>query len=161
MYCQLDHSKMSGKFCKSCGENLSVLLRSCVQGHALAPNSRFCAQCGSPASNVSSPNKPIPFQQAPITTSNLPPVTINNTFTSPMNPFPVVQRTNGLAIASLAISLACCGPIGMILGFIAIGQINSDPSQKGKGLATAGIIVGGIGLLGAIIYFVSASGSGY
>ena len=53
------------------------------------------------------------------------------------------------------------GPIGMILGFIAIGQINSDPSQKGKGLATAGIIVGGIGLLGAIIYFVSASGSGY
>jgi hypothetical protein len=60
---------------------------------------------------------------------------------------PRAPKTNGLAIASLICS--CAGlfflPIfpGIILGFVARSQIKrSNGSQKGDGLAVAGIIVG-------------------
>ena len=59
----------------------------------------------------------------------------------------VPQKTNGLAIAGFVTSLACCSPVGIILSAIGLNQINKDPNQKGKGLATAGLIIG-------IVFFV-------
>lgn len=58
--------------------------------------------------------------------------------------------TNGLAIASLVVSIAgaamCCGlpsVIGAILGFVARRQIrDSRGAQSGDGMALAGIIIG-------------------
>lgn len=48
-------------------------------------------------------------------------------------------------IAIIAIILAIIMPlIGVIIGIIALVQINKTPEKKGKGLATASIIVGGI-----------------
>ncbi|MEV5002250.1 DUF4190 domain-containing protein [Nocardioides sp. LML1-1-1.1] len=58
--------------------------------------------------------------------------------------------TNGMAIASLVISIAgllvCCGApsvVGAILGHVARKQIN-ERGESGAGLALAGIIVGWI-----------------
>lgn len=57
-------------------------------------------------------------------------------------------KTNGLAIASLILSILgiCCGIgaiAGIVLGFVARSQINnSGGTQKGEGLAMAGIIIG-------------------
>lgn len=58
-------------------------------------------------------------------------------------------KTSGLAIASLVLSLIgiipCLGlltaPIGVLLGIIGIATI-SGPAKKGKGLATAGVLIG-------------------
>jgi ribosomal protein S27E len=57
------------------------------------------------------------------------------------------QRTSGLAIASLICSLlsfiTCVGWLpGIICGHLAKSRIRRDPSLKGGGLATAGIIIG-------------------
>lgn len=70
------------------------------------------------------------------------------------------QKTNGLAIAGFVTALACCSPVGIILSAIGLSQINKDPSQKGKGLATAGLIIGIISLVFSIIYYVFVFSSG-
>ena len=65
--------------------------------------------------------------------------------------YPAVPGTNGMAIASLVVSIlaitACLGApgfIGAILGHVAKGQIRSRHEQ-GSGLATAGIVIGWLG----------------
>jgi hypothetical protein len=68
------------------------------------------------------------------------------------------QRTNGLAIASLACSIGgflVCG-IGFILGIVfgsmARNQIDqSGGTQQGRGLAIAGIILGWVGIGIAVV----------
>jgi hypothetical protein len=74
---------------------------------------------------------------------------------NPMSDFQpqVPQKTNGLAIAGFVTSLACCSPVGIVLSAIGISQINKDPSQKGKGLATAGLIIGIVSFIATIIYY--------
>jgi hypothetical protein len=62
--------------------------------------------------------------------------------------------TNGMAIASLVCSLfgwlCVIGPIlGLIFGFIALGQIKQT-GQGGRGMAIAGIVIGAI----AIVFFI-------
>ena len=71
------------------------------------------------------------------------------------------QSTNGLAIASLVSSIVgifCCGVlsiVGLVLGVIAKRQIrDSNGTQSGDGMATAGIIIGGIALVLWIIYWI-------
>lgn len=77
-------------------------------------------------------------------------------------PPPPAVGTNGLAIASLVCSLfgwLCVigGILGIILGVLALGQIRQS-GQGGRGLAIAGIVIGGIvtalvifaGILGAV-----------
>lgn len=79
---------------------------------------------------------------------------------------PAQPQTSGLAIASLVlgiISLILCflgifpAIIGLILGCVAIGIINSQPNQmKGKELAISGIIISIIGIfLGLIPLFIT------
>jgi hypothetical protein len=81
------------------------------------------------------------------------------------NPYPPVYGTqpvtNGMAIGSLVSSLVgipayfMCLPfvgsvIGVILGIVALSQIKNR-HQKGKEMAIAGIAIGGVCLLGALI----------
>jgi peptidyl-prolyl cis-trans isomerase B (cyclophilin B) len=68
----------------------------------------------------------------------------------PMQP----QKTNGMAIAGFVVSLLCCSPLGIVFSAIGLNQINKDPSQGGKGLATAGLILGIIGLIGSVIWVI-------
>jgi hypothetical protein len=60
------------------------------------------------------------------------------------------REMNGLAIASFVVSLVgLCSPlgiIGLILGYVAKGQIKSR-NNSGSGLATAGIVLGWISLI--------------
>jgi di/tricarboxylate transporter len=69
----------------------------------------------------------------------------------PMQP----KRTNGLAIAGLITAFVCCfTPVGTILSAIALSQIKKDPTQDGKGLATAGLIISILGMVVGVIYYV-------
>ena len=72
---------------------------------------------------------------------------------SDFQPLPM-QKTNGLAIAGFVTALACCSPVGIILSAIGLSQINKDPNQKGQGLATAGLIIGVISLVGTVFYYL-------
>jgi hypothetical protein len=64
--------------------------------------------------------------------------------------------TNGMAIASLVCSLfgwiCVIGPIlGLIFGFIALGQIKQT-GQGGRGMAIAGVVIGGL-IIGLSLVF--------
>ena len=62
--------------------------------------------------------------------------------------------TNPLAIASLVLGILCCFPFSVgaiITGVVAHNQINSsNGAQRGRELATAGIVLGSLGILLAI-----------
>ena len=68
-------------------------------------------------------------------------------------------RVSGMAIGSLVLGLlGCTSPVGLILGIVAILQINNDPHRiGGKGYAIAGIVVSGLMmLLGPMVYVAVA-----
>lgn len=86
---------------------------------------------------------------------------------------PGMERTHPLAIASLVTGIlaivpgCCCGLLGIplaiaavITGILGMNKINADPMQfKGKGLAIAGLVCGGVGLVLEIIGFAMNVGS--
>lgn len=67
------------------------------------------------------------------------------------------QGTNGMAIAALVTSLLC-SPLGIILGFVAKGQIKKT-GQSGNGLATAGIVIGVVSILLGVLLFAGGLAS--
>ncbi len=72
----------------------------------------------------------------------------------------MVPKTNGMAIAALIVGIAGCGLnfLGIVFGIIATNQIKaSNGTQTGQGMATAGIVLGALSILGGIIYFASLS----
>jgi hypothetical protein len=71
-----------------------------------------------------------------------------------------VQKTNGLAIASMVLGIVWIGGLGsllaVILGLGSKRQIRrSNGSETGGGFATAGITLGIVGVLGAAILYAS------
>jgi Domain of unknown function (DUF4190) len=75
---------------------------------------------------------------------------------------PPAQKTNPLAIGSLVASLVGFVPfcffgigslIGIVLGIVALNQIKQK-GEGGRGLAIAGIIVGGVSLLASLIWSI-------
>lgn len=70
------------------------------------------------------------------------------------------SRTNGMAIASLVLSLVCCNILGIIFGHIALSQINRT-GEAGRGLAVAGLVIGYASLAIGILWGLAAAGSGY
>jgi hypothetical protein len=71
----------------------------------------------------------------------------------------VAQQTNGLAIASMVLGILWIWGIGAILalvfGYRARRQIDqSGGRQGGRGMATAGVVLGWIGVAGAILIIV-------
>jgi hypothetical protein len=84
-------------------------------------------------------------------------------FSPAAGPFPAPRQTNGLAIASLACSVAGIIPfffgvscvVGIVLGFVSLGQIKrAGGVQQGRGLAIAGIAVG-FSLIAIFVLFVT------
>lgn len=64
------------------------------------------------------------------------------------------QRTSGKAIAALVLGIVSifafgfiAGVIAIILGVLARKEIDADPSLGGRGLATAGLVLGIIGIV--------------
>jgi Domain of unknown function (DUF4190) len=85
-------------------------------------------------------------------------------------PYPVVNPTNGMAVAALVCALAglvtcVSAPVGAVLGHVARRQIRERGGQ-GDGMALAGIIVGWtltglfLGYLAIVLIFVIAGMSG-
>ncbi len=69
------------------------------------------------------------------------------------------SATNGLAIASLILGIVCLGGLGSILaiifGYIGKRQIDeSQGGQSGRGMAVAGIVLGWIGTVLAVVFVV-------
>lgn len=126
-------------------------------GNRLEENAAFCPVCGAEPSGQTSCTE-MDAQQRPV-----------------QEPVPVVQpvympvvqqpKTNGLAIAGFVCSIVgwfCCGItsiIGLILSIVALSQIKNR-QEGGKGLAIAGIVIGGIVMisvpLGVIFAFLPA-----
>ena len=67
---------------------------------------------------------------------------------------PMTPETNSMAIASLVVSLLCCGPVGLVLGLVALNQITAS-GEGGRGLALAGTILGGISTVFAFLVLIS------
>ena len=58
-------------------------------------------------------------------------------------------KSSGMAIAAMILAilgLCTCitAPIGLILGIVALGRTNRDPRLQGRGMAIAGIVIGGL-----------------
>jgi Domain of unknown function (DUF4190) len=69
---------------------------------------------------------------------------------------PVSRRTNTLAIASLVLGVVWCGGIGSVLAVILSAQARrsirgSGGTESGEGLATAGLVLGIVGIVGAVL----------
>jgi hypothetical protein len=74
--------------------------------------------------------------------------------------------TNGFAIASLVLGVLWLGGLGAVFalgfGLVALKQIKrSGGAQSGEGLALAGTILGGIGILGAIAVWTILATQGH
>ncbi len=73
----------------------------------------------------------------------------------------VAPTTSGLAIASLVLAIVWLGGLGSILavvfGIIALSQIKGSVGRKkGEGVAIAGLVIGGLGVLSTIGIVVAA-----
>ena len=78
-------------------------------------------------------------------------------------PYAAPQRTNGMAIASMVLGILWLYWIGSILalvfGYIAKNQIR-ERGEAGDGMATAGIVLGwiGVGVIGLVVLLGIAAG---
>ncbi len=75
---------------------------------------------------------------------------------------PAPPITSGLAIASLVLALLWIGGLGSVLavifGIVALSQIRSSSERKrGKALATSGLLIGAVGLVGAVALYSSGA----
>jgi hypothetical protein len=137
-------------------------------GNLLGPNSQFCDKCGTPVSAVAPARAgaaglpPQPVAGAPLPP---PPAYGSPPYMQPPpgygQPPPVGQTTNGLAIASLVLGIVWVFGLGSILavifGFVGRKQIRqSGGRQGGGGMATAGIVLGFVGIAGLLLWIVLA-----
>lgn len=73
-------------------------------------------------------------------------------------PPPVPRPTDGMAIAALICGMVA-GPVGLILGIIALGRIRRSGAQ-GRGMAVAGIVLGALSIVAtAILVVLAATGA--
>jgi hypothetical protein len=67
----------------------------------------------------------------------------------------VIQATNGMAVAALVCGILGIFVLAMIFGYIGRRQIDeSHGHYGGRGMATAGIVLGWIGLVLIVLWIV-------
>jgi hypothetical protein len=70
---------------------------------------------------------------------------------------PGAAKSNPMALWAMItgiISLLCCqvlGPVSLVLGIVALSQIKQNPQQTGSGFAIAGIVLGILSLIIAVV----------
>ncbi len=157
--------------------NRESLCTAC--GARMVGASNFCSECGTPAeaarpdattttlAEAAAPAAQVAPASPPSAPSRRPPpppppprapspeqVAIKDVWTPP--------QTNVLAIVSLTLSILWIGWLGslgaVILGHMAKRQIaDSHGRQTGAGLATAGLVIGYIGLGFLLVYVIAAA----
>lgn len=138
-------------FCSSCGR--------------ASDGSAFCVGCGSamsgsnaapqaeaaPQVTVTPQYQAQPYQAQPYQANYAP----QQSYVPPQVGYSTAPQTNGKAIASLILSLLGISILGVIFGHIASSEIKrSGGRQGGAGMATAGIILGWLGMVGWIFYWI-------
>lgn len=78
--------------------------------------------------------------------------------------YPPTVGTNGLAIAAMVLGIVWVWWLGSILavifGHVALSQIaRSGGTQKGRGMAIAGLVLGWVGVA-TLLFFIVAIGAG-
>lgn len=105
----------------------------CTNGHTCPDNVSFCPICGTNSFRPSITTHPVFAPRVPVST------------------------TNGLAIASLVLGILWVYWIGSVLalifGLVARKQIK-ERGQDGQGMATAGIVLGAIGIATFVIFVI-------
>jgi len=145
-------------------------LRPCTNcGHLCAVDAQICPSCGGEPFLAAQP-EPAPTSPPAETASGAmvhQPQTMpagrhtgpGVTYLGDVGPPPQARarKTSGMAVASFVLSLCgflCAGFIlgllAVIFGGVALSAINKDPRLGGKGLATAGLVIGIIDLAGWI-----------
>lgn len=141
----------------------------CVNGHIAPPGGAYCTRCGTalgppsqvapygagPAGWAATPNGPYPYAAATYPAAQYGP-----------NPVLANRAMNGMAIASMVLGILWIYGIGSILalvfGYVARSQIKAR-NESGGGMAIAGVVLGWVGVGGAIIVIIiavaAASGS--
>ncbi len=66
-----------------------------------------------------------------------------------------------LSVASLVCGILCCFPfltsaLAVVLGYLGLQEIGRNPQLKGRELAVAGMILGGLGMLSWVFNLVTA-----
>jgi Domain of unknown function (DUF4190) len=148
---------VSASFCATCGA-ANGTPRTCANGHELGPSDGFCTKCGAagsswgqPAVGSAVPPPPPgyastgPSYQAP---QGVPPYVAPTGYAA--------TGTNGLAIASLVVSLCVFlsgvnAIVGLVLGIVALKQVRTS-QQDGRGLAIAGIVISAIQLVLGLVW---------
>jgi FtsH-binding integral membrane protein len=69
---------------------------------------------------------------------------------------PTPKKTNGMAITGFVTSFFC-GVLGIVFSAIGLSQTGKDPSQGGRGLAIAGLIISIVSLVISFIWWGSLS----
>ena len=149
--------------CPGCGQHIAcddtwagrqIACPTCQQPLVIPPASATPAPRPVPPAGSASVPSPIPLPSPPAKPPT-PPASGATRVPAP-RPTPVPQpkprgpsgKTSGLAIASLLCSIGTCllGPFGslpgIILGHMAKSRLRRDPSLRGSGLATAGLVIG-------------------
>lgn len=118
-------------YCSKCGTQINE-------------GSAFCQNCGAPAPGAAA--APAPAATAP------PPA-------QPVIAPPAGAKNSGLAVGSLVAGIVSfifnpillVSLVAIILGAMAKSRLKKDPTLKGKGMSTAGIVLGVISLVVCII----------
>lgn len=122
----------------------------------------FCSKCGAPlngAAFCSACGTSVVVEPAPTATA-----------TQTTGAATQAPTTNPLAIVGFVVSIVGVGWfnwLGVVFGIIALNQIKkSNGAQSGRGLAIAGIVIGGFGVLLVALFVVgmtmaSMTGPGY
>lgn len=79
--------------------------------------------------------------------------------TATWEPGAATTRTNSKAVVSLVLSLlwvfGLASVVAVVLGVMARREIRSRPDEGGEGFATAGIVIGVIGIAGGLLMFLA------
>ena len=73
--------------------------------------------------------------------------------------YPTSQGTDGFAIASLVLSLLGVSLLGVIFGHLSHKRIEQT-GAGGRGMATAGLVIGYLGMLAGVAFFALGLASG-
>jgi type IV pilus assembly protein PilA len=97
----------------------------------------FCPQCGAPNADGSLACQSCGYSS-------------QSQVLPPGAPGAIGRKTNGYAIASFVLGLLICfcpaSALAVLYGHRALKQLKKNPTQQGRGLATAGLVLGYIGL---------------